>query len=58
MPSNVAETTLRQSYRAARLLTAARLCYNSPPELRQNRGQINRNHNDYHCDPMEISSTF
>jgi hypothetical protein len=58
MPNNVAETTLRQCYCAARLLTAARLCYNSPPELPQNRGQINLNHNNYHSDPVEISSTF
>ena len=31
---------------------------NSPPELPQNWGQINLNLNDYHSDPMEISTTF
>jgi hypothetical protein len=54
----VAETTLGRSDRAARLLAAARLYLNSPPELPQNWGQINPNLNDYHSDSMEISSTF
>jgi len=58
MPNNVAETTPGRSDRAARLLTAARLYLNSPPELPQNWGQINPNLNDYDTDPMEISSTF
>jgi len=58
MPNNVAEMTPGQSDRAARLLTATRLYLNSPPELPQTWGQINRNLNDYHSDPMEISSTF
>jgi len=58
MPDNVAETTAGQSDRAARLLTAARLYMNSPPEAPKNWGQINPNLNDYHSDPMEISSTF
>jgi len=31
---------------------------NSPPEAAKNWGQINPNLNDYHSDPMEISSTF
>jgi hypothetical protein len=57
-PNNVAETTPGWSYRAARLLTAARLYLNSPPEAPQNWGLINPNLNDYHFDPMEISSTF
>jgi len=57
MPTNVAETTPGRSDRAARLLTAARLYLNSPPELPQNWGQIHLNLNDYHFDPMEISST-
>jgi hypothetical protein len=39
-------------------LTAARLYLNSPPEAPKNWGQINPNLNDYHSDPMEISSTF
>jgi len=58
MPTNVAEMTPGRSDRAARLLTAARLYLNSPPKLPQNWGQINQNLNDYHSDPMEISSTF
>jgi len=57
-PINVAETTPRWSDRAAPLLTAARLYLNSPPEAPKNWGQINPNLNDYHSDPMEISSTF
>jgi hypothetical protein len=57
-PNNVAETTPGQSDRAARLLTAARLYLNSPPEAAKNLGQINPNLNDYHSDPMEFSSTF
>jgi len=56
--NNVAETTPGRSDRAARLLTAARLYLNSPPEAPKNWGQINPNLNDYHSDPMEISSTF
>jgi len=56
-PNNVPETTPRQSDRAARLLTAARLHLNSPPEAPTNWGQINPNLNDYHSDRMEISST-
>ena len=31
---------------------------NSPPEVPKKWGQINPNLNDYHSDPMEISSTF
>jgi len=58
MPTDVAEMTPGRSDPAARLLTAARLYLNSPPELPQNWGQINPNLNDYHTDPMEISSTF
>jgi len=57
-PNNVAETTPWQSDRAGRLLTAAMLYLNSPPEAPKNWGQINPNLNDYHSDPMEISSTF
>jgi len=54
----VPETTPGRSNRAARLLTTARLYLNSPPEAPKNWGQINPNLNDYHSDPMEISSTF
>jgi len=57
-PNNVAETTPGQSDRAARLFSAARLHLNSPPEAPKNWRQINRNLNDYHSDPMEITSTF
>jgi len=37
-PNNVAETTPGRSDRAARLLTAARLYLNSPPEAPKNTG--------------------
>jgi hypothetical protein len=57
-PNNVAETTPGRSDQAARILTAVRLYLNSPPEAPKNWGQINPNLNDYHSDPMEISSTF
>jgi len=56
--NNVAETTPGRSDRAAHLLTAARLYLISPPEVPKNWGQSNPNLNDYHSDPMEISSTF
>jgi len=58
MPNHVAETTPRQSDRTAPLLTATRLYLNSPPELPKNWRQINLNLNDYHSNPIEISSTF
>jgi len=54
----MAETTPGQSDRAARLLTAASLYLNSPPEVPTNWGQDNLHPNDYHSDSMEISSTF
>jgi len=57
-PNNVAETTPGRSDHAGRLLTPTRLYLNSPPEAPKNLGQINPNLNDYHSDPMEISSTF
>jgi len=57
-PNNVAKTTPGRSDRAAHLLTAARLYLNSPPEAPKNWGQINPTLNDYHSDPIEISSTF
>jgi len=58
MRNNVTEMTPGQSDRAALLLTTARLYLNSPPEAPKNWRQINPNLNDYHSDPMEISSTF
>jgi len=57
-PKNVAETTPGRSDRAARTLTAPRLYLNSPPEAPKNWGQIDPSLNDYHSDPMEISSTL
>jgi hypothetical protein len=57
-PNNVAEMTSGRSDRAVKLLTAARLYLNSPPEAPQNWGQINPNLNDYHSDPRAISRIF
>ena len=57
-PNTVAEMRPGQSIRAAHLLTAARLYLNSPPEAPQNLGQFNADLNNYHSNPMEISSTF
>jgi len=57
-PNNVADMTPGQSDRAACQLTATRIYLNSPPEAPQNWGQIDPNLNDYHSEPMEISSTF
>ena len=57
-PNNVAEMTPGWTNRKARPLTAARLYLNSSPQARKNWGQINPNLNDYHSDPMEISSPF
>jgi len=54
----VGEVTPGQRNCTAHLLTAARLYLNSPPELAKNWGQVDLNLNDYHSDPMEISSTF
>jgi len=56
-PTNVAETTPGRSDRAARLLSATRLHLNSAPEERKNWRRNNPNLNDYHFNPMEISST-
>jgi len=57
-PNNVAKTTLGRSDRAAHILAAASLDLNSLPEATKNWGQFIPNLNDYHSDPMEISSTF
>jgi len=57
-PKNVPEPTAGWSNRATRILTAARLDLNSPPEAPKNWGQIDPNLDDYHSNPMEISSTF
>jgi hypothetical protein len=58
MPEYVAEIKAGGSDHASGLLTAARQSLNSPSELPQNWGKINVNFNDYHSDPMEVSSTF
>jgi len=58
MPNNVAETTPGRIDRAACWLNTSRLYSNSPPGAPENSGQMNLNHNDYHFNPMEISSTF
>jgi len=50
--------TPAQSDHAAALLIAPTLSLSSPPEAPKNWGQINSNLNQYHSDPMEISSTF
>jgi hypothetical protein len=57
-PTNVAETAPGQRDRASRILPAARLYLNSPPEAPKNWGQINPNLNDLHSDPTEFRSTF
>jgi len=57
-PENVAEMTPGCSDRAAHLSTAARLYPNSLPDAPKNGEQVNPNRNDYHSDPIEISSTF
>jgi hypothetical protein len=57
-PNNVAETTPRQTDHTARVLTAARRYLNFPSEAPKHWRKINPNLNDYHSDPMEISSTF
>jgi len=58
MPNNVGEATPGRRDRAARVLTAARLYFSSPPDAPNNWGRINPNLNDYHSDPMEICSTL
>jgi hypothetical protein len=58
MPDIVAETTPGRSDRTARILTATRLYLISPPEAPKYWGQINPNLNNYHSDPMDMSSRF
>jgi len=57
-PTWVAEPTQGRSDHAVCFLAAARLYFTSPPEVPRNLGLVNPNDNDYHSDPMEISSTF
>jgi len=58
MLNTVAEATPGRSDRAAGWSSAARPHFNSPPEAPKNGRQINPNLNDYHSDPMQISTTF
>jgi len=51
-PNNLAETTPWRSDCAVRLLTAARLYFEPPPEAPKKWGQINPNLNDYQPNPM------
>jgi hypothetical protein len=57
-PKTVSGMTPGRSDRAPHLLTASRLYLNSPPQAPKNCRQFNRNCNDYHFNPIEISSTF
>ena len=57
-PNNVAETTPGRSDCGTRLSTAPRLHLNSLPEAPKDWGKIDLNLNDYHSDPIAISSTF
>jgi hypothetical protein len=57
-PKNVVKMTLGRNDWLSALLTAARLYMNSAPELPQNWGQINPNHNDHHSGSTEINCTF
>jgi len=54
----VAELTPRQNDHAVRLLPTPSLHLNAPPATPKHWGPINPNLNDYHTNPMEISSTF
>ena len=58
MSNNLVDMTPGWSDRAPHILTTARVHLNSPPESPKNWGQVNTNLNDYHSDPMDISSTF
>jgi len=57
-PNHVAGMTPGRTDRSAPLLRAASLYLNSLPEVAKKWGQINQNLNDYHSDPLEISSKF
>jgi len=56
-PNIVAETTARQRDPIARVLTSSKLYFNCPPKSTKNCRQIYPTVNDYHSDPMEITST-
>jgi len=55
---NVAEKTPGRSDHTALILTAPRCYFNSPLDLPKHWGLVIPNLNDYHSDPMEISSTI
>jgi len=57
-PNNVVQTTPGRSDHTVRLFPIARLYLNSPPEAPKTSAQNNPNLNDYHYDPIEISSKF
>jgi len=57
-PERVADTTPRQRNRAVRILPAASLYLNPPPLSSKNWGLVDPHLNNYHSDPMGISSTF
>jgi hypothetical protein len=57
-PNNLTETTPRWSDWEAHSWTTARLSLNSLCKTPNNWWQINPNVNNYHSDPMEISSIF
>jgi len=56
-PQNVAEITTSQCDCAVHLAIAGRLHLYSPHRSPNNWGQLKQNLNDYHSDPMLISST-
>jgi len=56
--NNVAAMTTGRGDYAAHSLFAGSLYSISPPESPTNWGQVNPNLNDYHSEPMEISSIF
>jgi len=58
MCNNVAKMKPGWSDCAARLLRAARLYWNSQPEIPRIWGQVIPNLNEYHSNPMEIRSTL
>jgi hypothetical protein len=54
----MAVTTLGRTHRAARLSSATRNYFNSPPEALTNWGQINPNLKDYHFNQMKNGGPF
>jgi len=57
-PTNTAESTPRQTDCTVPILAAARLYFNSKLRSSENLGPVNPDVNDYHFDPIEISSKF